>query len=112
MRAANAEARMCGCADMSQPWLLAKAISTKISYNGLNCPVITVKPVLSSHSKRRPKIGFQDRLALNAGQKYCRMLQETFIKLPFVFKTLVLSIFEWPLYCTYTLKTLNEGIIG
>ena len=26
---------------------------------------------------RRPKIGFQDQLLLNAGQKYCRM-QETF----------------------------------
>ena len=26
------------------------------------------------HSKR-PKIGFQDQLSLNAGQKYCRMLQ-------------------------------------
>ena len=34
-----------------------------------------VKPVLSGHSKRRPKIGLQDRLSLNAGQKYCRMLQ-------------------------------------
>ena len=34
----------------------------------------TVKPVLSGHSKRRPKIDFQDRLLLNAGQKYCRML--------------------------------------
>ena len=30
----------------------------------------TVKPVLSGHSKRRAKIGFQDRLSLNAGQKY------------------------------------------
>ena len=48
----------------------------------------------------------QDRLSLNACQKYCRMLQEsilhsailsTFIKLPFVFKTFVLSIFERPL---------------
>ena len=35
----------------------------------------TVKPVLCSHSKRRPKIGFQDRSSLNAGQKYYRMLQ-------------------------------------
>ena len=35
----------------------------------------TVKPVLIGHSKRRPKIGFQDQLSLNAGQKYCRMLQ-------------------------------------
>ena len=57
----------------------------------------TVKPVLSGHSKRRPKIGFKDRLSLNAGQTYCRMLQETYIKLPSVFKTFVLSIFEWPL---------------
>ena len=53
----------------------------------------TVKPALSDHSKRRPKLGFQDRLSLNAGQKYCRMLQRdhsailsTFIKLPFVIK--------------------------
>ena len=39
----------------------------------------------------RQKIGFQDQLSLDAGQKYCRMLQgehsailSTFIKLPFV----------------------------
>ena len=46
----------------------------------------TVKPVLRGHSKRTPKIGFQYRLPLNAGQKYCRMLQailSTFNKLPF-----------------------------
>ena len=35
----------------------------------------TVKSVLSGHSKRRPNTGFQDRLLLNAGQKYCGMLQ-------------------------------------
>ena len=40
---------------------------------------------------KRPKIGFQDQLSLNAGQKYCRMLQRehsailsTSIKLPFI----------------------------
>ena len=55
----------------------------------------TVKPVLSGHSKRRPKIGFQDGSSLNSDQKYCRMLL-TFIKLPFVIKIFVLSIFEWP----------------
>ena len=50
---------------------------------------------------KRPKISFQDQLSLNAGQKYCRMLQWehsaillTFIKLPFVIKIFVLSIFE------------------
>ena len=51
---------------------------------------------------KRPKIGFEDQLLLNAGQKYCRMLQgehseilSTFVKLPFVIKISVLSIFEW-----------------
>ena len=54
------------------------------------------KHVLSDHSKR-PKIGFQDRLLHNAGQKYCRMdsaILSAFIKLPFVIKIFVLS-FEW-----------------
>ena len=32
------------------------------------------KTVLSSHSKKKTKIDYQDQLALNAGQKYCRML--------------------------------------
>ena len=59
--------------------------------------VRTVKLVLSGHQKR-PKIGFQDRLSLNAGQNYCRML----IKLPFVVKTFVLSIFEWPFVTRFT----------
>ena len=70
---------------------------------------ITVKPVLSSHSKKKTKIFFQDRLLLNAGQKYCRMLQgehsailTTFIELPFVIIIFVLSIFEWPLKIGFT----------
>ena len=29
---------------------------------------------------KRQKIGFQDRLSLNAGQKYCRMLQESILQ--------------------------------
>ena len=69
----------------------------------------TVKPALSSHSKRAPKTGFQYRLSLNAGQKYCRMLQRehsailsTFIKLPFSIKTFVLSIFKWPFKTGFT----------
>ena len=60
----------------------------------------TVKNVLRPLSKG-PKIGFQDQLLLNAGQKYCRMLQGehsaillTFIRLPFVIKIFVLSIFR------------------
>ena len=62
---------------------------------------------------KRQKIGFQYQLSLNAGQKYCRMLQgehsaflSTFIKLPFVIKTFVLSIFEWPFYTGFTVGTM------
>ena len=56
-----------------------------------------------------PQTGFQDQLSLNADQKYCGMLQgehsailSTFIKLPFVIKIFVLSIFEWPFYTGFT----------
>ena len=58
----------------------------------------TVKPVLSGHSKSTT-IGFQDWLAVSAGQKYCRKLQgehsailSTFIKLLFAIETFGLSI--------------------
>ena len=65
----------------------------------------------------KTKIGFQNPLSLNAGQKYCRMLQGehsskflTFIKLPLVTKIFVLSIFEWPLKTSFTviLNILND----
>ena len=52
------------------------------------------------------------QLLLNAGQKYCRMLQgehsailSAFIKLPFVIKVSVLSIFEWWFYIGFTVHT-------
>ena len=57
---------------------------------------------------KKPKIGFQYQLSLDAGQKYCRMLQgdsailSTFIKLPFVIKIFVVPIFEWPFYTGFT----------
>ena len=58
---------------------------------------------------KRPKNGFQDRLSLNAGQKYCRMLPlehsailSTFIRLPFFIKTFALSIDKWPFYTGFT----------
>ena len=58
-----------------------------------------------------PQIGFQDQLSLNAGQKYCRMLQGehfaiflTIIKLPFVIKIFVLSIFEWQFHIGFTVQ--------
>ena len=63
--------------------------------------------------KKKTKNGFQVRLSLNAGQKYCRMLQgehsailSTCIKLPYVIKVFVLSIFEWPLKTGFTVIIL------
>ena len=48
---------------------------------------------------KKQEISFQDKLSLNAGKKYCRMLKgehsailSTFIKLPFVIRIFVLSI--------------------
>ena len=64
--------------------------------------------------KQKNKIGFQDRLSLNASQTYCRMLQwehsailSTLIKLPFVIKLFVLSIFDWPLNTGFTVYGLD-----
>ena len=58
---------------------------------------------------KKTKIDFQDQILLNAGQKYCRMLQgehsailSTFINLQLVIKINVLSIFEWQFYTGFT----------
>ena len=56
---------------------------------------------------KRPKNGFQDQLSLNACQKYCRMLLSTCIKLPFVIKIFVLSIFEWTSYTGFTVERIG-----
>ena len=63
---------------------------------------------------QRQKIGFQDQLSPNAGQKYCRMLQgghsailSNFIKLPFIIKIFVLSIFEWLFNTGFTVFSVD-----
>ena len=76
--------------------------------------IVTEYAALSGQSKRRPKLVFKAYYRLmqvivlqNAPREHSTILS-TFIKLPFVFKTIVLSIFEWPLktgfklYCTYS----------
>ena len=60
-------------------------------------------------------------IANNAGQKYCRMLQEEhsatlehsailliFINTPFVIKIFILSIFEGPFYTDFTVPLTFE----
>ena len=46
----------------------------------------------------------------NAGQKFCRMLLSTFIKLPSVFKIFDLSIFEWHFYTGFTVIHVTCGL--
>ena len=81
---------------------------------GLHCLIKYRRTCLKRPFKKNTKIGFQDRLSLNAGQKYCRMLQgehsailTTLIKLPFSIKTFVLYIFEWPLKTGFTVSHLG-----
>ena len=71
--------------------------------------LLYIKPCVKPSLSKRPKIGFQDQLSLNAGQQYCRIAPRehsavllTFIKLPFVVKIFVLNFFEWPFYTGFT----------
>ena len=48
----------------------------------------------------------------NAPREHSAILL-TFIKLPFVFKTFVLSIFEWPLKTGFTVFDINKrGLVA
>ena len=64
----------------------------------------TVKPPLS----KRPKLVFKTNYRLIQVRSIAECSREhsailsTFIKLPFVFKIFVLSIFEWPFYTGFT----------
>ena len=81
----------------------------------------TVKPMKMATLKnltKRQKIVFQDQISLNAGQKYCRMLQGehsakllTAIKLLCVIKIFVLSIFEWPFYKGFTVSVYYHPLM-
>ena len=79
--------------------------------------ILYSKTCLKRSLKKKTNIGFQGQLSLNAGQKYCRMLQgehsailSTFIELLFVSKIFVLSIFEWPLKTGFTvLHYITDG---
>ena len=58
---------------------------------------------------KRPKIGFQDQISLNAGQKYYRMLQvehsallRPAIRCELLLRSFCLSFFEWPFYTGFT----------
>ena len=71
----------------------------------------TVKTCVKRPLPKKTQIGFQDQISLNADQKYCRKEHSaalsTFIKLPFVIKIFVVSIFEWPFYTGFTVLSFR-----
>ena len=94
------------------------SLSPSVIYNASYSLLMLIKIVIFSCEKeleiysktcvkrpfsKRPKIGFQDQLSLNEGQKYNRMIQgehsssilSTFIQVPCV-KIFVLLILKWP----------------
>ena len=88
----------------------------RVCWRRLRCSIHVPKYMYSKTCCKRAlkntqKVGFEDQLSLNAGQKYCRMLQgelsailSTCIKLPLVIQIFVLSIFEWPFKTGLTVK--------
>ena len=72
----------------------------------------TVKPVLSGHSKRRPKIVFKTDYHLMQVKSIAECSRHsaillTFIKLLFGIKIFVLSFFEWPIKTGFTVYCIN-----
>ena len=83
----------------------------KLTTEAAAAKLTTEAPDQVAHCLKRPlkkntKIGFKYQLPLNAGQKYCRMLQgehsaklSTFIKLPFVLR---------PMFCLFLSGGLRQ----
>ena len=76
---------------------------------GLILILYTVKPVVSGHSKRRTKFGFKDRLSLNTGQKYCRMLQESILQ--YFRPALSYHLSLRPLFCLFLRGRLRRVLL-
>ena len=67
------------------------------------------KPVLSGHSKRRPKIGIQDRLSLNECRKYCRMLSWSILQ--YFWPALSYHLSLRSLFCLFLCSRLRQVLL-
>ena len=65
----------------------------------------TVNPVLSGHSN----LFFYDRLSLNAGQKYCRMLQKSILQ--YFRPSLSYHLSLKPLFCLFFSGRLRQVLL-
>ena len=67
------------------------------------------KTCLKQPLKRSPKIGFQDRPSLNAGQKHCRLLRKSILQY-FRF-ALSYHLPLIPLFCLFLCGRLRQGLL-
>ena len=67
------------------------------------------KTCLKGPLKKKTKIGFQDRLSLNAGQKYCRMLQEGILQN--LRPSLSYHLSSRPLICLFLSGSLRQALL-
>ena len=69
----------------------------------------TVKPVVGGHLKRRPKIGFPDRLLLNAGQRIAECSKGTILQ--YFRPSLSYNLPLRPLLCLFISGRLRQGLL-
>ena len=80
----------------------------KLSYRGLKlCPIVEAHHIYSKTCvkwplSKRPKMVSKTNYRL----MQVKSIAECSFKLPFVIKTFVLSIFEWPIYTGFTVYTI------
>ena len=81
----------------------------KLKVSETNSVQLQLKTCVKQPLSKRPQIGFQDQLSPNAGQKYCRMLQESNLQYFCSSLSYHLSLsklfclfLEWPFYTGFT----------
>ena len=67
------------------------------------------KTCLKRPLKRKTKIVFQDQLSINAGQKYCRMLQESILQ--YFWPPLSYHLSLRPLFCLFLSGCLRQVLL-
>ena len=98
----NILASLCRWADWIEPYLVVNP-KNKFFHDEAHLWDWSTELAVKRPLSKRRKIGFQYQLKVNANKSIVECLEHsvihlTFIKLPFVIKICILSIFEWPFY--------------
>ena len=80
-----------------------------VSISFLVWTIIYSKTCRKRPLKKNTKIDFQDRLSLNAGQKYCRMLQESILQ--YFQPSLSYHLPYRPLFCLFLSGLLRQVLL-